>query len=322
MLSEILLTLLLAAHLIAVNIAMAGPLLCLALKRREVNLGDDAAGQVGRQLAKASLGSLAVGSLLGGGLLAVVWIGGAQRYLAALGAIPASRYWFALAEIIFYVACMSGVLWTWQRRPARTVLLVVLSILAATDLMFHFPPMFTIVATAARRPELVQATIDRTTYYHLLLDGEVLSRVTHVWLASVAVTAMTVCLIAMAGTRGDDRRRGLASWAAKWALGATLLQLPTGLWMLLVMPGTETGRMLGEDAVATTLFALSLVIGFHLLQRLAAMALGDVERKATFRTAAAMGAMVLLMVATLERVGASGTTLGGTRVIPNRPDRL
>ena len=317
--SGILLTLLLAAHLIAVNIAMAGPLLCLALKRREVKLGDEVASQVGHQLAKASLVSLAIGSLLGGALLAVVWIGGAERYLAALGAIPASRYWFALAEIIFYVACMSGVLWTWQRRPTRTILLVVLSILAATDLMFHFPPMFTIVATAARRPELVQATIERTTYYQLLVDGEVLSRVTHVWLASVAVTAMTVCLIAIAGAREEDRRRRLTSWTAKWALGATLLQLPTGLWMLLVMPARETGRMLGNDAVATTLFALSLVIGFHLLQRLSAMALGDVERKTTFRTAAAMGAVVLLMVATLERVGATGTTSNAAPTARDRP---
>ena len=305
-LTSVLLAPLLAVHLVLVNLAMAGPLVSIALRRRATRQHDELAGRVGRSMAKLALGSLAAGAVLGGVLLALMWAAGEQRYFAALAAIEPSRFFFAAIELLFYAGCMAAVAMRWDHRPRSGLLLGALSLLAATDLMFHFPPLFTVIATVARRTELHGTTVDRATYYRLLTDGEVLARIVHVWLASTAVSGLATSLLARrrapaaAAEPTVDERARLVSWGARVSLIATLLQLPTGLWLLMTLPPVDVARLMGGDPWASALFAASILGVVYLIQNLAAIALGDVAREHTRRATVTMGAVILLMVLVLE----------------------
>src|SRR5436190_22525310 len=89
---------------------MGGPLACLALEWCAWRRQDAAAARMVGLLIRYSLTSLVLGITLGGLLLALVWVAPRERYIAALGAIPASRLWFSLGELVFYFACLAGYL--------------------------------------------------------------------------------------------------------------------------------------------------------------------------------------------------------------------
>jgi len=93
----------------------------------------------------------------------------------------------------------------------------------------------------------------------------------------------------------------LAAWGAWLALVPTLLQLPVGLWVLLQLPLAERDALLGSDLYATGLFALALLAALRLMHQLAAVALGDTERKQIVGSLSTMALVVALMVAAWTR---------------------
>ena len=94
MLREFTLQLLLSGHLMCMNIAAAGPWLCILCEWQEAR-GNQAAGKAGRHLAMLACTLLVVGIVPG---LALGWMLWDRGLSAALARVP-SRFTFALWEL-------------------------------------------------------------------------------------------------------------------------------------------------------------------------------------------------------------------------------
>ncbi|HEV3418626.1 MAG TPA: hypothetical protein VG056_17525, partial [Pirellulales bacterium] len=182
-------TLFLGSHLLAVDLAMAGPLVAIWLEWRETRRGDVLAGRIGRRLAAWSLAAAAVG--IGLGLAAIVALAQLESpaYRETLGRVQSYRWWGVAWELVFYVVCTAAYVLLWERLKRHRWWHRGLAVLATTNLIWHFPPLFTIISSLSVRPDLKDLPFDRALYWKLLLDGETMSRVVHHWLAAAAVAA-------------------------------------------------------------------------------------------------------------------------------------
>jgi hypothetical protein len=297
--------LLLGVHLLLVDVAMAGPLVCAWLDWRQCRHEDLAAGRAGLTLARLTNWTLAGGIVVGLVLLGARWQIDGGRYFGALAAVPRSRLWFAGAELLFFFACMGAYVGLWNRWRKWRWLHRLLAVAAATNLLLHFPALFAIVSIVETRPELVGQTLDRAAFQRMLLDGEVVSRVLHVWLAALAVTGAVVMELGLRMRReeslGASAERLIRSGAVL-ALVPTLLQIPVGFWLTMRMPETARAPLLGGDLVATALFAVSLVLALALMHALAGIALGNDASRQIRRSIAVLCTLVILMAATHSRV--------------------
>ncbi|MEX2141639.1 MAG: hypothetical protein WD894_20405 [Pirellulales bacterium] len=294
---ELLLVVAFTLHLVAVNVAAAGPLYCVAAEWRGRRRGDVAAQRVARRFAVWSLIGFVVGITIGGVLLAILWYAD-RAYWSALARVPRYRWWFFGGEVVFYFVCMIPYVVLWERVGGRRWWHRLLAILAATNLLYHFPPLFTMLSLMSSRPELAGETLDRSLYVELFTDAETLARVAHHWLSSLATTGVALMLLA---TRGDASSGWMAVFAARVALTASVLQLPVGVWLLLVSPAGARSQLLGGDMASTVLFGTAIICMVLLLQHLLAAALGDDSRPTAVKSAALLLAVLLLMSGVLHR---------------------
>jgi hypothetical protein len=283
---------------------MAGPLACVWLEWRKTRHGDAPAGRAGLALSRWTNWALAGGIALGAVLLAAHWFMRRDSYFAAVRSVPPSRLWFAGAELLFYFACMGAYVSLWNRWHNWRLAHRALAIAAATNLMIHFPALFAIISVASARPELLDQPLGPTGYRQMLVDGEVMSRVVHVWMAALAVTGAVVMGLAL-GQADEKHDRAAAQQlvrrGATLALVPTLLQVPSGFWLAMEMPEPARDPLLGGTPLATGLFVAALVVALVLVHRLAAIALGDDGPKQVRRSIATMLLLIMLMVATRYR---------------------
>ncbi len=324
-----LLVVVLTAHLLAVNFAGAAPLVALWLDGRDVRRGNATAGAVGRWLVWQSLVGLSVGIALGLAALGLVWAIDWERFAASAGRVPVARYWYGVAELAFYFVCMGGYAALWRggsQRPGtgRVWGRRALGLMAGTNLLYHFPPLFAVIAAYGVRPEAHGQALN---FRAAMIDPEVLAHTVHFVLASFAVVGVAIMGYALVLARteaessgphprdssepadgstarradGPASSRRVAMWGAWLALVPTVLQLVAGTWVLLSMPAPIRDRLMGRDGLATALFAASLIAALVLMHRLAAVALGDVQRREIIGSMVLLALVVLLMVGTLQR---------------------
>ncbi|MGD9720982.1 MAG: hypothetical protein AB7O59_02890 [Pirellulales bacterium] len=306
-----LIAIVLGVHLLLVDLAMAGPLVCVWLDWRATRYGDAIAFQAGRTLARTATWALTLGILLGIVLLAVRWWQDDGSYFAAVAVVPRSRLWFAGAELLFYFACMGAYSGLWHRWRSWRLAHRALAVAAATNLLLHFPALFAIFSVVSTRPELLGETLDSAAYRRLLIDPEVLSRVLHVWLAALAVSGAAVMAIGMRlATRVPEpaAARSLTRHGAVVALVPTLLQIPAGFWVAWAMPESERAVLLGGDWLAGGLFVVSLLLALWLMHSLAGIALGNDAAPQIRRALLTLCVLVLLMVGTRARLDAGRQT--------------
>jgi hypothetical protein len=304
--SDLLLVIVFTGHLVAVNVAAAGPLLCVAVEWRGTRRGRPDVVAAGRPLAGWSLVGFVAGILIGAALLAILWHGDGS-YWAALHRVPAHRWWFFGGELVFYLACMIAYVVLWDRTRGQRPWHRLLAILASTNVLYHFPPLFTMLSLMSTRPELADATLDRSLYVELFTDPETLARVAHHWLASITTAA--VALLLLTSRSGPHREQEAhtestdwpATFAARVALLATVLQLPTGLWLLVASPARAQSQLLGGEISTTVIFSVAIFAMVLLLQSLAAAALGDIARSTAIKAAALLLTVLLLMSYVLHR---------------------
>jgi hypothetical protein len=310
--SDVLLILVFAVHLLAANFAMAGPLVAIWLEWRATKLGDRLAGEVGRRLAIWSIAALVAGALLGLAMVAGLGWLEPSAYREALDRVPAGRWWSAVGEVAFYLLCIGlyAGLWNWFARLRWLHRL--LAVLAATNLMYHFPPLFAMISEMSLRPDLKGKVLDASLYRQLMVEGDVLSRVVHHWLSAVAIAATAAMILAMGDKQRPiaeransaeiaDDRKALVQRAARIALFATMLQIAVGAWVLIAMPDAMQNHLLGEDWLATGLFGASVIAALWLMHQLSILMLGRVSQPAIYRSAISLVIVVCLMVATLHR---------------------
>jgi hypothetical protein len=294
---------LLAAHLLAMNIASAGPLAALWLVRGRHD-EKAACRQMAAGVAWLSLQALVVGALLGG----LVVMAPSEGLRAALHRFPASAYWFGLAELIFSAACIAGV-WRGVEKqwPFWAIALLVLA--SASNLLYHFPPWMAVIGELAADPRWASGDVlDRRALLALWKRPEIAATWLHFVLASLAAASIAAMWI----RRHDDDEaafRGLGLWA----LLTTACQVPAGVWMVITRNASVRDALLGGQLLATALFAAGVLAALGLLQVLLAVVLGEGEW-AVRRAGWLLLFVTLLMTATLRH------SRGAERLQKNSPD--
>lgn len=293
---DVALILVLAVHLLAVNLAGAGPLVCLWLDWRELARGDTAAGRIGQTIARRSFEALLVGGALGLILLGILWLRYPRAYFDGWRAVNPSRLWFLIPEYFFSLAVMVAYWAAWSRRRRWVWWHRLLNLVGTTNLLYHFPTQFIVIGLLGHQPHLRTAP-----YRHLALVGEneALAALAHHLLAAVAVTGVWLMVeAARAANSGEPSSLArLSALGARVALVPTLAQVLVGLWYLLALPQRLRAEMLGDELVATSLFAGALLASLGLMHHLAGAAWGDVDRGQTRRIVLLLALVVALMTA-------------------------
>ncbi|MGE0758619.1 MAG: hypothetical protein AB7F89_05800 [Pirellulaceae bacterium] len=296
-------SLILALHLLCMNLASAAPVLAVWLDRPRKSRIDtlpDIRGAVS-YLAQLAIGGLSGGALLGLLLGCFRW---SDPYHAVLSQFTPRIYW-GVWELLFS-AVLLFVYAAWVRsRPqasrAGWLLRSLVALIATTNLLYHFPPLFSMIAGVAAGHLRLDSAIDSTAFRRLLADGAVLSVSVHFAVASFAV-AGTALLLRTRAT-GDDARATASAgvWGGRVALAATLLQIPVGLWMVVALAPSVQQRLMGNDPVAASLLIAAVLAMFWLLHVLAAAAFGDTSATTRRQAFLALVTVVVLMVGVLER---------------------
>jgi hypothetical protein len=298
---------LLAVHLLLVNVAMAGPFVCIWLEWRGTKRDDILADRTGERLARDVVWSLLIAMAIGVLMLVVLWFRQDRAYFSAALAIPRSRLWFGLLELVLSLVLLAGYAFAWKRLSKRRIWHRLLAVIAGANLAYHFPPLFTAIAYLADRSELRTEPISREAFRSLLVDRAVLSMSVHVWLASVAVVGVLLMFYALKLRKkslppnelGSQPAR-IAGWGAWLALVPTVLQLLVGVWVVIELPNSVRDGLLGNRLPLTLLFGVSLLVALRLMHVLASIALGDRTPRQLVSAIATMVLTVLLMTATLH----------------------
>lgn len=301
---QCLLAALLAVHLILMNVASGGPLICVWLRWR----ADPGLDLVSRRLAHWSLASLVLGSVLG--LLMIgIDVPAQERWLAAIRTLHHRVSW-GLAELAFSLACMLLYVGWWPpatsaSRWQRTGQAVV-AVVGATNLLYHFPPLWGALRELVHHPPS-NADLAKVNFRELIWQGSIIARSVHFAIGSIAVSFcayMYICTLlvrrSVVAAEGGVERWIVAG--ARGALGATLLQFPVGLWIVTALPAGQQFQVLGSDWGTTMLLVASVAISLALLHVLSLAAMGDRPAERVTRINGLMATVILLMSATLRRL--------------------
>lgn len=298
---------LLTAHLLLVNVAMAGPFVCVWLDWRGCRREDRLADETGKRLARDVFWSLLWATVIGGLMVALLWWKNDQAYFDAVWAIPDSRLWFAAVELTFSLALLGGYAYCWDSMRKRRFWHRVMAILSGLNLAYHFPPMFSAISYIADHPELRIEPIGRDVFRRLLVDRAVVSMAVHVWLASAAVVGVLLLWFALKYPRSLQQPNELnppalrlAGWGSWMALIPTVLQLFAGIWVVVELPASSRDALLGNRLPLTLLFGTGILAALRLMHVLASIALGDRTPRQLVSAIATMLLTVLLMTATLH----------------------
>ena len=259
--------LLLTFHLLCVNLAIAGPLVCMFCEWRE-GRGNLAAGRAGRDLAKASILALLLGAATG---VLLGWLRWNPEFRDALVQLE-RKLRFGAIEIVFSLVLMAWHWWWWRgpesrARWGRQIVLL----LAGTNLLYHFPTLFAILSYVqnAAEPVVDGGAISAADFRQLLAAPAVLAQAVHVAVACFAVAG--VWLIWRAGRQSSPEDQATGRLGAAVALGATILQLPVGIWLTISYPARAQKQLMGGDMIATLGFVASLLGALALMHHLAAV---------------------------------------------------
>ena len=297
--SLVLVAITLAAHLICMNVASAGPLLAVWMDWKSYR-GCDDSSRAGRVLTLWSLITLMLGILLG---LTLGWMLWTETYAAVI-----RRIWykvhFGIWEVVFSLALALLCLWLWKptgvpsgkKRTFRSLC----AALSATNLLYHFPPLMYVISQMVRNGQTTGEPIDAALFRQKLVDVHLAAHTTHFWLASVAVSGLVPILDYWHRTRNTTVSSHAALSSGRIALAASVLQIPVGIWVLATSPTMMGARLLGGQVPASLAFGGAVLMALSMMHRLANIAFGDLNRRALLVTCCLMGAVVFLMTLALQ----------------------
>ncbi len=314
---ELVTILLLAVHLLALNLACCGPLFCVWLGRCGKRLPGDTGERhtdLGRRLAGWSLVAFAIGMLLGGLLLVVVPGYGLWNSLARF---PVSAFWFAGAELVFSLVCLAVFYGSWNLLARWPVANGLVALLSVTNLLYHFPSLMAVIGQLAANANWTsEALLDRPHLLKIMASGEVLGLSLHFSMSSVAVSAVALLYGIARQTRDDlagESFKHITRTAAILAALATLLQIPIGIWLLAESNARVRYSLMGGGMLASLAFMAGLTATILMLQRLVAVAIGESERRHLQQIAWLMLAVVVLMTTSL-RLSRQGSSFGPAKL--------
>lgn len=290
----------LIVHLLSVNLASAGPLLCIYYERAE-GRGNLAAGRAGRSLAKASVIALLLGIATGLIVGVLRWNPEFQDVLKRLS----RKVHYGGIEILFSLVLMVWH-WRWWRdeKSRGRVWRYVILLLAGTNLLYHFPTLFAVIAHLRREAGPAANAITASDFRQLLTDPSVLAEALHVTMACVAVAGTWLIYRSSRLPTAEDQ--ATARPAAGVALAATVLQLPIGIWLTTVYPAAAQRKLMGGDPLATLCFVASMIGALSLMHHQSVVTFrADSGRSRQMAVALLIIVVALMTMAmTLSRQGA------------------
>lgn len=316
--------LLLAVHLICMNVASGAPLLAIWLEWKD-RRGDAIAPQAARYLAKAAIVALLVGALLG---ILLGWLRWTPAYQEIWQVQLAHKLKWGIRELIVSLVAFL-VYWGWRNYaviPTRFGFIgrSCLLLLASTNLLYHFPPLLIIANKLADRAlpsslELPGNVVTSKVFRQLMLLEETPALWAHFCLASLAVAGLMLLGLALRRLKSDEDPRGakrIAAWGGWSAFLATGLQLVVGLWLLATTPPDLQAQLTGSALWPTLCLGTSLALVVWLLRELADITLGEPTRGGMIRAMIAMTLVILLMTAARQL---SRPTINQNRVTVAQP---
>jgi hypothetical protein len=300
-------SLLLAGHLLCMNVGSAGPLACLVLDEWH-RRGNQLAARAGRKLLMWSFGGLILGVLFGVLLGWARWTDDyAHLWTHRLGWKAA----WGIAEFVFSLLLI-GILValppSGEMPPSRWGWRTWLIVLSVTNLMYHFPPLMSIAAAEAVRTEPSETILRGRTFLELMWTPTILARSVHFILAAIASTGICILGFALRYEREqvDAKQISVLRQAGGWlALGPTLLQMLVGLWLFTTLMETEKSLLMGSDWLATGALFVSVLLALAMMQDLAQIVFGDDRRILAIRVMGYFVLIVVLMTASLDRLHGS-----------------
>lgn len=296
---EIVLSVLATFHMLVAGVASAAPLVVSGLRCSSGIRQADPAPL--RDLAWLSLVSLVVAAVVGLAAGYLRYTLGEQTYGEMLERFPARFYLTTTIEWFFALLCYGGwyAAWKWGTRHPWWHLLI--AVVGATNLLYHFPPLMTLQRILAERPETIaEAMVTRSLSLQVLSSGEVIAHTLHFYALAAAVSfAMLLFLSAKSAGANSSRLRRVAGWGG---LGATAAQMLTGVALVALLPGSKAEELSGGAALPTLGFAGGVVLSLALVAVYARVAFGLSNtrgwRQPIYLT---FGATLLMAIAT--RVG-------------------
>ena len=131
-----------------------------------------------------------------------------------------------------------------------------LPLLAGTNLIYHFPPLFVMMGNLATWDSFA-GIMGSGDFLKMYVEPNVLSRVLHFVLASFAVLGVTLIGYALRVGRKEKDEKAMnliATWGGRIALVPTLLQLVVGVWVMLTLPAGAVKLLMGKDIAGTLMF--------------------------------------------------------------------
>jgi hypothetical protein len=311
----------LAAHLICMNYSSAAPLFGVVAESLGGRDGASEATLLARRLAAHGIAALLLGMVAGLMVAAWMWLAGDRGLFQVLTPFAYKIRW-AIAELVFYVVCMAiyGRVLRGDRAQSRGAFWAraTLAVLAATNLLYHFPPLFAVMARAASQPSEFTSPVGPSEFRALMMQGPVLALTVHFALASLAVVGT---FLTWRQLREQDRlesevdggRHGrMARISAGIALGATVCQILVGFWVLLSLDRVAQNRLMGGDPMGSLSLAVSVLAAFWLMNRLAQATFQNVSVRFAAINWYGLCAIILVMTWTLHRaeVRPSAVALG------------
>ncbi|TWT34917.1 hypothetical protein Enr8_23330 [Blastopirellula retiformator] len=284
------------------NFAAAGPLAAIWIDARGAKQGAPSLFAFAKAVTWSSLAAFVAAMLLGGLNGLAIWAGGEWQFFAALGRFWDTKIFFGWWELAFYIACVGGYLFWRTLRPAATrwerIISRFLLLLAGTNLLYHFPPLFAVIQMLAREGAGEGATIDSSEFRSLMATPHVIWLSVHFLLASIAVTGLMTARLAFG--RLDEAETDLVvSRGGMSALIATLSQVPIGAAFTLSLPITELRNLMGSSSIATLTFVVAIISAFWLMHVLAITTFFQRTKRQVNQALATLLGVILLMTAAM-----------------------
>lgn len=314
---EVLSSFVLALHLACMNVFAAGPLVCAWLDRNRSRHNPETRTTIQR-LAWSSLLLMALGALLG---TLVGWLRWHQDYQNTLSQFSYRITWGIVEFAFSAVLTLVYAVWLWKRpivNTAEWIARTLVALISATNLLYHFPPLFSLIGAASSGQLAIEGKVDSATFVRLIARGEVMALTAHFALASFALSGIALAWLDRRAESSETSHLPLVATGARFALIATVAQIPVGLWLVLSLPAREQRRIMGGDGPAALVFVLAMVGTFLLLHQLAGLAFGAATRKKVWQVTASVLAVVGLMTFVLERGRLSRSGSEGASQLSNR----
>ncbi len=308
---------LLIGHLLLMQLAGAGPLACMILEwsgGRASPADRVTRAHVGKNLAKNCVFAIIAGSLLA---LMMVWMATAtgQRDYSSVIERFYSRVWWGGWELVTYLVAMLIYWLGWDRLSQSTAgrcFHRFVAIFAVTNLLYHFPPLLTVMVDAMNSTDAVPSgPITSAEFRGLIFQTPVLAKTLHFGFASLAIVgAWLMGHVGVDSTIIEHSEDGEVAYVAGpprlgglLATIAIAMQLLIGLWLVVLAPATEQAAIMGKDSIAAACLFGGILLSLVALNQSAAVAMGEGKLWQARMAAATIGITVVLMILVTARLG-------------------